>query len=368
MKCKACKNEIPNGSVFCMYCGERAIRSKKKQKDEIKIPKPTKLPSGAWRIQLRAEGQSITEATQELCITKAKAIRAGFLERIAKAPKLSLSEALDKYISAKEETLSPSTIYNYKKIAKNHFISYQNTDISSIEWRKVIIEESKRYSAKSIQNAWGLIHSAMLYNGLQPPVIQLPSKEPKELPWLNFEEIEVFLKAIYNQKCEMAALLALHSLRRSELLAITPSKIDKDGIHVDGSKVYTSNGLIEKSSNKTAAAKRVVPIMIPRLQELIDNYDGDNDMPLMRQYFQTAYKHINAICKDAGLPSVGYHGLRRSFASLAYHLGWSEREAMLIGGWDDLQTMHKIYIKLSQSDVTKAADKMRQFYSELHAT
>ena len=63
--------------------------------------------------------------------------------------------------------------------------------------------------------------------------------------------------------------------------------------------------------------------------------------------------------KDRG----GVHGLRRSFASLAYHLRWSELETMRVGGWSDFQTMRKIYTKLAAQDESEAARKMERFYS-----
>lgn len=361
MKCKACKNEIPDGSIFCMYCGERLIKEKKR-KDEIKVPKPVQLPSGAWRIQLKAEGQSVTEATAELCVTKAKAIRAGFAETKAKTPKLTVEKAIQGYIDTNTAVLSPSTIDGYKKIQRNHFATYQQSDIMSVDWQKAVSEDARHYSPKSVHNAWGLIASTMRFYGHQPPNVKLPAKESKELPWLNWQQIQAFLEVVYGRPCEMAALLALHSLRKSELLCITPAKVDSAGIHVDGAKVYVERGLVEKSTNKTSASKRVVPIMIPRLQELFDASTVAADEPYMQQYHHTAYKQINQLCEKNNLPKVGYHGLRRSFASLAYHLGWTERQAMAIGGWDDWQTMHKIYIKLDSSDIDAAAKSMRKFY------
>lgn len=77
MKCKNCKRVIDDDSIFCKWCGERQIRERKK-KDEIKVPSPRQLKSGKWNIELRAEGQSITEDTAALCEAKARAIRAGF--------------------------------------------------------------------------------------------------------------------------------------------------------------------------------------------------------------------------------------------------------------------------------------------------
>lgn len=71
---------------------------------------------------------------------------------------------------------------------------------------------------------------------------------------------------------------------------------------------------------------------------------------------------VNKACARAGVPEVGTHGLRHSFASLAYHLGMSELETMELGGWADAGTMRKIYTHLSQRDKAKAQNKMRSFY------
>ena len=364
VKCKSCKNKIPDGSIFCMYCGEKQIREKKK-KDEIKVPKPTQLPSGAWRIQLRAEGQSVTEATPELCITKAKAIRAGFVEQQAKSPKLTLYSGIDKYVSEKSAILSPSTLRGYKEIQRNRFKDYQQKDISAVNWQQAVNEEATVCSQKTLHNAWGLVASILRSNGLDVPNVRSPQIPPKEEPWLNYEQIQAFLKEIYGSTSEIAALLALHSLRRSELLAITPSKVDEKGIHVTSAKVLDVDGkLIEKDVNKNQSSTRTIPIMIPRLQELIDQSNKAHDEPYVDVRFNKVYNHINTACRHAGLPEVGVHGLRRSFASLAYHAGWSERVTMKIGGWSDFQTMHKVYIKLDNSDLQDAVDKMKALYSQ----
>ena len=48
---------------------------------------------------------------------------------------------------------------------------------------------------------------------------------------------------------------------------------------------------------------------------------------------------FNRICRKNGLPEIGVHGLRHSFVSLAYHLGWSELTTMQIAGYSDYNTM-----------------------------
>ena len=49
MKCKKCKNEIPDGSIFCNWCGARQIRERK-VKNEISVPAPRQLKSGKYII------------------------------------------------------------------------------------------------------------------------------------------------------------------------------------------------------------------------------------------------------------------------------------------------------------------------------
>ena len=68
------------------------------------------------------------------------------------------------------------------------------------------------------------------------------------------------------------------------------------------------------------------------------------------------------MCRKNGLPEVGLHGLRHSFASLAYHLGISERVAMRIGGWSNTATMHEIYTHLASADIAKSAAALLQYF------
>ena len=71
---------------------------------------------------------------------------------------------------------------------------------------------------------------------------------------------------------------------------------------------------------------------------------------------------INQVCRANGLPEVGLHGLRHSFASLAYHLQIPEMIAAEIGGWNDLSTMHNIYTHLAQKDIEKRSQDFADYF------
>ena len=186
----------------------------------------------------------------------------------------------------------------------------------------------------------------------------------EERPWLSPEQIPVFLDAVRGKQCELPALLALHSLRISEILDLTIDDIDFENrtIRVQGSAVPDeSNAIVHKKANKTSKSTRTIPIMMQRAYDLLLERKNDKGY-LFQCRGNSVSESIRKICKKNGLPVVGTHGLRHSFASLAYHLGMSEMETMAIGGWSDYQTMRKIYTHLSEADKLKATNKMAEFY------
>ena len=369
--CKYCKSKLPNIAEaiefsFCPYCG----RALKVNKSEIKVPEPVELPSGKWRIQLRKEGESVTEDTPELCKARARALRAKFIEseKKEKVDSVTIAQVIEQYISDNENLLSPSTIRSYKSYKEHHFQALQKLNArSEINYQRHIDAEYKAgNSAKTVINAWRLITASMAAANIEIPNaknLHMPKRVKQEKQFLDYEQIGIFLEAVKNQDCELAALLALHSLRLSELLALTKDKIDleKNIIHVRGARILGENGLEETKLNKTAASTRDVPIMIPRLRELLENCPSKGYIVDIGR--KRPYDHINKICKAANLPEIGVHGLRHSFASLAYHLGWSEKTTMKIGGWSNNATVNSIYTHLSQMDVNEDVQAMINFYN-----
>ena len=338
----------------------------------LKIPKAKKLPSGMWRIQLRLNGRSIsiTEKTEKACIRQAELIKAEYNtgKRFDATAPLTLSHAIDKYLEDKKNILSPAPIKGYRSIQDSRFQNVMYKSVAEIKnWQKVVNEESYLCSAKTLNNAYGFIKSVLRYCNVEPVDVKLPQIVPHEREWLEPEQIPIFLNAIKGKPCEIGALLALHSFRRSEIFALTKKNFnfDKKYIQTSGAVVLDENNkFVHKREQKTVKSGRVVPIMIPRLETLVKALP-DNDKKLVTCYPDTLRKWINKICEENNLPKVGNHGLRHSFASLAYSLKWSEQETMRIGGWDDPTVMRKIYTHLAEKDKERAENSMAEFYKAL---
>lgn len=368
MRCKHCgKNGVPDGSSFCNWCGKR-IGSK--PKNEINVPKPKQMSSGNWYINMRLGGRSInvTEETEAKCLAKARAIKSGIIEA-DKSSKKTLRQAIDDYIQSREAVLSPSTIRSYRSVAKNCFrtamekpVTFYNQD----GWQRLVSQESKTCSPKTLKNAWSLINAVIKEETGKAYTVRLPQIVPtREIKFLEPDEIKVFCEAVKDKRVEIAALLALHSLRRSELLAVTWEDIDLERrcIQVRGAMVFDENQkLVEKQTNKNRSSRRTVPIMMDRLYELLLE-DSEQTGNLVTMHPNSIRDSINTVCRSCNLPEVGVHGLRHSFASLAAHIGMPEKTTMEIGGWANDATMKKIYTHALRTDRETYQNAMTEYYN-----
>lgn len=356
MNCRYCKKEIEDDSVFCRFCGERVPR-KRKPKEEVRVPAPELTASGKYRGRLMVAGQRVyvTEDTEAAYYIRARAVKAGMIREAANAPKDTLRQLVEKFIADNEAVLSPSTVPAYRSHARNAFGAYMGMSAAGIPWQKAVSDEAGRVSAKTLQNEWRLVTAALKYAGVPVPSVNTPRTVKRERAFLDFEQVQAFVAAIRGDACEAAYLLALHSLRLSELLALTPGSIRDGVIYVRGAKVRGEHGYTVKELNKTDLSRRDVPVMIPRLLEL--------PLPVV-QHDQTLNRTLGRVCAGAGLPVVTMHGLRHSFASLAYHLKWTEKTTMQIGGWATPDVVHEIYTHLSQKDVNDDVERMRAFYEQ----
>ena len=366
MKCKACKNTVPDGSLFCMFCGEKLVKTKAQKEKEASIPKPRQQKSGDWIGQIMVDGKrhTVKGRTIREYEAKAKALKTGIIEA-RDSRHMSLEAAIDDFISSQSNLLSPSTLRSYKSLAEHRFQHCMTWDIyEENPWQKAINEEIKAVSSKTVHNAWRLITAALRAQNASVPTVKLPAKAKAERPWLDYKQIDIFLDAIKGHPAELSALLALHSLRLSELIAVRPEDVNlvTDTIYITGTRVLNDNGeLVYKPIGKTSASLRSVPIVIPRLKELLTpdvmalEYISDT-------YEKRLYDQINKVCKSAGLPLVGVHGLRHSFASLAYHLDWTRKSTMTVGGWTNSRVVDEIYTH--NADLVRDIRKMKRHYKK----
>lgn len=346
------------------------------KKKGLKLPKVEVLPSGTRRCRATISGkvESFSAATEEEVIAMYLLAKQNEKRepKVVKPAVKTLEKAVEDYIAAREYTKSPATIRGYNIIKDNAFqnlMPLQMDKITREQWQEAVNNDVKAgKSAKTIKNRYDLMRAVMQENGITPPKLSMPSvarsKDDTEnfVRFLDDKELEVFCKAIRDTDMELMCYLALNGLRCSEVYGMSWDKIDLTNkkITVIGAVVPDSdNKLVHKKENKNATSTRTVPILFPRIIELVEA--ADRSKPIIEVTPNWFYKWVNKVCDKNGLREVGIHGLRHTGASLCVYKNVKKKAIMHWFGWSVPDTLDKIYSHISLRQRDLEAEKVFEF-------
>lgn len=354
-KCKRCKEELPKGALYCCWCGVR----QKAERQEIRIPEPTKLPSGQYNIYLRKEHQSITAPTMAECRAKARAFRLGYIES-EKPENISTRKCMERYLADKANTISPATVRNINSLLRSDRLKVNDKPIKNVNWQRAVSDAiGDGLSPSSVKSYYRVMKMTASYCGVTMPTVKFGNHRPQERQWLTAEQIPLFLQAIKGHPYELLYILGLHGLRAGETMAILPADIQGGKISV--TKAAVSDGSKELiKPPKTKSSIRDVPVMIPRLTELLP---GFHERILTVENERMLGVELDKLTEANNLPPISFHSLRHTFCSLCYSLQIPEAVCTKLGGWASSDTPRKIYRHISESDVTAGTEKLTAFYS-----
>lgn len=325
----------------------------------MKTPKAKKLPSGSWFCRVRIDGKDIgvTKPTEKEAIAAAMAIKAGLVQT-TRSPMAdrTLTDAIDLWIESNNNRLSPSTVRGYRICQDNGFPTLMRMKCSAITDKHIeqaINKECRQYKAKTVVNRWRFLSQVLTWATGKHFTARLPQVVRPDIDFLDQEDLTTFLKYIKGRPGEIESLLAISSLRRSEIAALSWDNGDIDlkhrWIRVRGAVVPDEDhNLVKKATTKNSTSRRDVPMIDPLFDAL--SAVEDKTGPVVKVHPATMLSRINRACAAAGVPEVGCHGLRHSFASLCHILNIPAQVAMEIGGWADRATMDRIYTHVSKRD------------------
>ena len=341
----------------------------------MKVPAPRKLPSGNYFIRLRLGGESIpiTAPTARDCTRQATLIKAEYLagKRTVQKSGLTLRQACERYIAAQEKAKhSPETVRGYDIIMRNRFQSVMDLPVSSItNWQKVYDADAVRLSPKTMENTWRFIRSVCRHEcGIILPEISTVKRARPEHTFLEPEQITLFVSEAAKDKHAIPLLLCLSSCRSSEVQGLDWSQVDleHDRIRIAQTMVQNkSREYVSKAEAKTEESTRYIPLFIPELKAALQAVpEKTGKVVVVRP--NAVYRRANQICERLGLPLVGQHGLRHSFASLCFSLDVPAKITQQIGGWKDDQIVMEIYTHLSQKHLQDQLDKLNRFFQNVN--
>lgn len=375
MICKQCKRHIPEGSTFCNWCGKKQITDR--QLGEIPVPEPRQLKSGKWFIQLRINGEStpITESTAELCRAKARAIKTGLIAISNKPEDITLTKAIDSYVEARKDVVSPSTVRSYRKIQRLRFQSLMPLrlkDVTLQRLQKVVTDEAKpnaegkKLNPKTIKDSYCFIKTVMLNNGVDIDFdrITLPQVQPSPFKTLTPDEIQTLILAVQGDPCEIPILLALWlGLRRSEIIALEKSDFDfkHKTVTIKAALVQDEDNKFVEKGAKCAASVRVVSCP----SYILDKVEALPEGKIFTYNAGYILHCLHRICLQNDLPSIRLHDLRHINASVMLLLNIPDKYAMERGGWGTKQTMTGRYQHTFDAEKTNVDNAINNYFSSL---
>jgi len=354
----------------------RLLKKQREAAARLSRPRPVELPSGKWRCQVMVNGMRIDVIEDDPAVAHAKAlaVKAGLVEeKEGRGSRLTLSEAIDKYISDRENVLSPSTIWGYREIQRNRFKDLMRrrvADIGPADLQAAVNAEAKTVSAKTIKNALGLTLAVLSdYKEINAKKVRLPQRKREEHAYLDEDGMIELFEAIQGSPVEIPILMAVWlGMRRSEIMGLCWDCVDFDRSRILVQRTYVRGAdgrYVLRDEMKTEASRRAIECPGYILQKLAAYTPERREGRVFLMHPNTIYDSMRDICARKGIPFVGVHGLRHTNASVMLSLGIVDKVAMARGGWSTDVTMKQIYQHVFQSDKNDAGDKVNSFFQAI---
>ena len=309
--------------------------------------KAKKLPSGSWRAQVYsytdANGKKHRESFTAPTKAEAEMKAAEYVARKDRRAKhnLTVGEAIDGYISAKEAVLSPSTVRGYIRM-RGYYTEIEGKKIkqlSSEDLQIFISNLSRDKSPKTVKNAYGLLTASLsMYSPDMVFKVTLPSGKKKR-PQSPSDDVVRYILDNATPYTRKHIALAMCALRRSEICALKYEDIVDGVAHIHAAMVQDKNDKwVYKEYPKTSDSDRFIKLPDPVIAMI-----GEGTGFIVTCAPDTLTKRFTMLRNKLGL-DIRLHDLRHYFASTAAVLNIPDIYTEDMGGWQrGSQVMKKVY-------------------------
>ena len=329
--------------------------------------------SGMWKVRayshIGPDGKQHYRSFTAPTKAEAEALAAQFSKKADRAAhaNLTVSEAIDGYIAAKEAVLSPSTVRSYRDMQRLHFGPIANKRIrklTSADVQNFISDLSERLSPKSVKNIYGLLEpSVTMYAPEIVFRINLPTIPKKRAHAPTSNQVMDLYNAASPMLKKCIALAAFSSMRRGEICALKYGDIHGNRIHVHACMVRNSDKKwIYKPYPKTQDSDRFTPVP-PEVIALLGN--GDPDAFIINRVPDTVSKRFRELGNRFGLEDLRFHDLRKYWSSIALII-MPNFYAETFGGWQHgSKVLTGTYQQTIDPIEEQYAEQMRDHFSRM---
>lgn len=337
------------------------------------MAKAKKLASGSWRVQVFSHYEIVDGVKKPryrsfTAPTKAEAEMQASLfvndkKRYSRA-NLTVSEAVQKYIQAKETVLSPATIRTYEQIAKTHLTTIGPVMIDTVtnaDLQNWISTLSVKLSAKTVKNVYTLVTSAISLYTEKSFRVTLPARQPHQYNIPTDADVALLIKEA-RPDLKVAIVLASCGLRRGEICALKYADVLRDfsAIYIHSDMVLDKNKKwIHKDMPKTSDSVRSVELP-PEVIQMFG--DGDPDayvVPSTPAAISDAFARLR---NRLGM-SCRFHDLRHYSASIMHAIGIPDQYIMQRHGWSSDTVLKSVYRNTLSDKSNQFTAKTNEYFA-----
>ena len=250
-----------------------------------------KLPSGAWRTQVKktingkkvvksftvhpkdCKGDSRKAKDQSELLARQWRLAAEDSE----VSGLKVRDAIEQFIKDRSKVLSPSTITNYKRLIQyfEPIMDICVDDIKTSDIQPLVNEWSISVRAKTIQNRVSFLLSALDYAECDKKFrIRYPKSDSKEVKSPDLEDVQMIIRNAPEDLKPILCLAAFGGLRRGEIAGLKQKDILRDlhSVYVHADMVLNDKEWFYKpfTKNTLAGAIQLPKFVIDMIPEQED--------------------------------------------------------------------------------------------------
>ena len=386
MICIKCKKDIPDGALFCCFCGRKQVVTQKKTKRRAR-------GTGTIRKDTRYSSQWIAIAPPTFKGTNGKYIGAFKTQKEAQ-------QALEDFINNGRPQLYNITLSKvYELWSVKHFDTLRSddgragykaafTDLAPLHSRRMseiktadfqscidtVAEKYSRSKCEKVKQLCSQLCKFAMQNDIMDKnyaqFIVLPKEEKKEKVIFTQEEIDLLWKNSSDKRIQIILFMIYTGFRIREVVSIR-----RENIHLD-------EGYIIAGMKTEAGTNRVVPLppCIPEIKDFVKSWLADStesdkllDMTAnsLRNYqFYPALAQLGMIDQpvynpksrkyEYHNPRITPHSTRHTFASLSAEAGMKPENLQKIIGHASYQTTADIYVHKNIAALTEDMKKLHR--------
>lgn len=368
MICKKCRKEIPDVSVYCMWCGRKQVqaeRIKRRANGTGSVYKMSGSRSRPWRAVATDHGKRVTVGSYATQTEALKALAAYEPQGSVVRSDMTLADVYGVWMTTKEDGLSESSVVGYGAAWKHlePLWHMRMDELRTQDYQKIVDSVRNTKSRSSCQKI-KILASQLCKWACQNDIIEknyaeyvtLPAeKKSEERMYFTEEEIQALWDHADEYTVRIVLVMIYTGMRINELFALTPADV-----HLDEEIAPGRTASYVVGGEKTEAGRnRVIMIhsrILPFVREwckyghgyLVVNSKGgmiDDRNWRVRSYYPLLDK--------LGIAKISPHKARHTFASRGAKAGISPTVLQNLMGHERYETTADYYTHV---DLVQLAD------------